>query len=82
MKTKQKITKSKFMSALMNYADQEGYSYDEWDREMIWQGFVNNQPRKNDDRFGAKTEQEIWMEILQPYLCNDESKEEFVEVGS
>ena len=25
------------MSALMNYADQEGYSYDEWDREMIWQ---------------------------------------------
>ena len=57
------ITRNQFIGAMLQYGDDEGYSYDPFDTGMTWLRFVEDQKRSD-----GRTEREVWLETLEHYL--------------
>ncbi len=74
-----KISKSQFKAALQEFADREGFSYDPWDKEMIWREFLTNKVRAG-GKWHGQTGQQIWFPLIEPFLTEPANNgEEFVE---
>lgn len=57
------ITKNQFIGAMLQYGDEEGYSFDEFSCGMTWLGIVSNEMRSD-----GKTEREVWLPLLDSYF--------------
>lgn len=65
------ITKNQFVGAMLQYGDEEGYAYDPFDCAMTWMSFCENKVRGEQSYrkdLEGKTEQEIWLPLLEDYL--------------